>query len=234
MPKPLLSIPTSIEERLSGWIRIQEQQAAQTRARQPRPSITLSRQFGCEGFPVALRLQTMLEAATHAPWTVFDRALLDRVAEDEGLSRQMLSELGDEGSGFEAFGFHPKGALTTDEAFRKLALFILKVARTGHAIIVGRGGAMVCRDLPHVFHFRLVAGFDWRAASLAQRAGLPLAEAAERVKVQGKLRGQYIQRTLGADVEDPLNYDAVFNNARHTKEEIAGAICGYLHLQSPL
>lgn len=230
MPNPYLSLPTSVEQRITGWIRIQERQAAQAKAPGPGPAITLSRQFGCEGIPLCLRLQALLETETGQPWTIFDRALLDTVAVDEGVSRQLLPELGEPGHALEAFGFHPRGPLTADETFIKVAMLISKVARTGHAIIMGRGGAILCQGLPNVFHFRLVASFDWRVASMVRRAGLSPQEAAQLVRTQGRLRHRFIQRALGVDVEDPLHYDALFNNQRHSAVETAAAICAYLHM----
>jgi len=55
-----LTLPASVEERLSGWMRIQERRAAAPAKARPRPCVTISRQFGCEGFPLAVRLQRTL------------------------------------------------------------------------------------------------------------------------------------------------------------------------------
>lgn len=228
MNDPWPTLPSPIEERISGWIRIQEALQRRPGVRAPGPSITVSRQFGCEGMPLCLRLQEQLEARTGTPWTLFDRALIDRVAADAHLARRVLADLGDETRILEALGFHPRGALTTDEAFRRLAGFILKVVRAGNAIVMGRGGAILCGQLPNAYHFRLVAGFDWRVACLARRSGLPPAEAARQVKSQGRLRAGFIREALGADVEDVRHYDALFNNERHSVNEMAAAILGYV------
>ena len=228
--KPNLSLPASVEERLSGWARIQEARLKAPVPSRPAPSITLSRQFGCEGFPLALALQQRLEAATGEPWTIYDKALVERVALDEGLAQSVLAGLGDETRFLEALGFHPRGPLTTDEAFQRIAGLMLKVAHQGRAILVGRGGAILCAALPNTYHFRLVAAQDWRVASLARRAGLPQAEAARMVKTQGRLRAQFIRDALGADVEEIRHYDAIFNNEHHTVATYARAITGYLAL----
>jgi cytidylate kinase len=227
MATALTSLPPSVEQRLSGWARIQEKRFARVPS-QARPTITLSRQFGCEGFPVAMRLKALLEAASGEPWTVFDRTLIDRVAADEGISRQVLADFGAATRGLEAFGFHPRGAVTSDEAFAKTALLITRVATLGNAIVVGRGGAVLCRGLANAFHFRLVADFDWRVQCLARRTGLASEEAAQVVKAEGRRRAAFIKAALGADVEDPLHYDAIFNNGRHTAEEIAAAVVAYV------
>ena len=228
MNDTLPALPAQIEERISGWIRIQEALKHQPVPPAPGPTITISRQFGCEGIPLCLRLQEQLEARTGTPWSLFDRALIDQVATDAHLARRVLADLGDDTRILEALGFHPRGLLTTDEAFRRLAGFILKVARAGNAIVMGRGGAILCARLPNAYHFRLVAGFEWRVACLARRSGLSRAEAARLVKTQGRLRAQFIRDALGADVEEIRHYDALFNNEHHSVKEIAASIIGYL------
>ena len=228
MSTPPLALPTSVEERITGWIRLQEAQRQQPKPKPPGPSITLSRQFGCEGFPLSLRLKERMEAATGEPWTIFDRALIDRVASDAGLSSRVLANLGDETRILEKFGFHPRGPLTNDEAFRKVAPFIIKVAREGHAIIMGRGGAVLCAGLANIYHFRLIASFEWRVESLSQRTGLPATEAARLVATQGRLRAKFIEDVLGADVEAFSHYDAIYNNQHHTVGHMAESIRAYV------
>ena len=87
MTKTFESLIPSIETRESGWMRIRERL---TTARQTpdHPSVTISRQDGCEGYSLGQRLKVLLEEASGQPWTVFDRALVDKVASDESLSRQ--------------------------------------------------------------------------------------------------------------------------------------------------
>ena len=225
--KPNLSLPASVEERLSGWARIQEARLKAPASARPAPSITLSRQFGCEGFPLAMLLRDRLGAGGE-PWSVFDKSLLEQVAQDEGISMRLLNRLGDPARALEAFGFHPYGAVTHDEAFAKVAETLVRVAAHGHAIVIGRGGAVLCRSLENCFHFRLEAGFEWRVASIMRRAGVDRAEAEHRVKVNTKLRERFIQDCLDTDVNDPRHYDAVFNNERHSVAEIAAAITAYL------
>jgi cytidylate kinase len=228
MTNPYPSLPASVEQRLAGWARILEKQQGPLAKTRPHPTITISRQYGCEAFPVALRLLELLEGSTREEWTIFDRSLIDQVAEDEGISRKVLKDLGDETRALEAYGFHPRGAMTTDEAFAKMALFIGKVAVAGNAIVIGRGGAILCRDLPNAFHFRLWADLAWRTEAVMKRMNLAPKEAVHLVKTQARLRDQFIKDYLQADVEDPKYYDAAFNNERHSVDAIASAIFAYV------
>lgn len=226
--KGSLSLPPSVQERLSGWVQIQERRLKAPAVFRPGPTITLSRAFGCEGFPLALRLQDLLFTSTGEAWSLFDKALIEKVAQDEGISLRLLTDLGDPTRGLEAFGFHPVGRVTHDEAFAKVAGTLVKIAAQGHAIIVGRGGAILCRDLENAFHFRLEAGDAWRVASVMRRNGVSHAEAEKLVKTQTGLRDRLIQERLGADVADRRFYDAVFNNERHSVDQIAAAIQAFV------
>lgn len=226
--KPKFTLPTGVDERISGWMRIRERQdVSQPRAR-PRPAITLSRQFGCEGFPLALRLQPLMEQATGEPWHIFDKELVEVLSKEEHIPKDLIQHLEDPARYLEAFGFHPRGAFTGDEAFARLAVALLHVAREGNAIIVGRGGAILCHSLANCFHFRLEASLDWRLASVARRLGITAREAASQEKAHSRKRDQFFQEHLAADAADRTFYDAVFNNERHGVEEIAAAILAYV------
>jgi cytidylate kinase len=150
------------------------------------------------------------------------------VALDEGIPRRLLNDLGDPTRSLEAYGFHPRGEVTHDMAFTKVAQAILTLAGQGHSIIVGRGGAILCHGLANAFHFRLEAGLEWRVASIVRRLGVTREEAEKLVKLQTRQRDQFIKDALGADVGDRSYYDAVFNNERHSVDQIAAAITAFV------
>jgi len=230
MTKNFDSLIPGIERREAGWMRIQERftHAHQT---QLHPSVTISRQYGCEGYALAQRLKVLLEEASGQPWNLFDKALVDKVASDESLSRQILGHLGDESHAQDVLRTH-FGHLTHDDAYARLVKHLVQIAMTGCAIIVGRGGAVACQDLKNCFHFRLEGSFDFRATTIARRLELPLVEAEQLVRTQSKLREKFISGCLHADVTSSHWYDAVFNNERQSVETIAQAclrivVCGW-------
>lgn len=227
MTRPLSSLAPDIERRLAGWVKIQERHAPPAELKL-RPTITLSRQFGCEGFPLAERLKAGFEAATGEPWNIFDKSLIELVAKEEDIPLNLLKRLGDMSRAIEAFGLHGAEHVTHDMAFDKVARYMVQVGKLGSAILVGRGGAILCRGLRNSFHFRLVASHGWRVATYARRTGLGLAEAEGQVKENEKLRERFVSQCLGENIADPGFYDAVFNNERHSVEAIARAILAYV------
>ena len=221
MAKSIASLIPSVEERETGWIHLQERLSHPHR--EPiYPSVTISREYGCEGYPLAQHLKHLLEEASGKTWTIFDKALVDKVACDERLSRELLRHLGDESHAQDVLRTH-FGYLTHDDAYAQLVKHIVPIAAAGCALIVGRGGAIACQDLKNCFHFRLVGSFAFRARTLARRLELPLVEAEEVVRTQSKLREKFISQCLHEDITSSRWYDAVFNNERQSVETIAQA-----------
>lgn len=231
MPKTLASLVPSIEQREGAWTQVRER-LARTHEAPILPSVTISREFGCEGYPLAQRLKELLEEASGMPWHVFDKALVDKVASDEKLSRELLAHLGNESHAQDVLKTH-FGFLTHEDAYAKLVKHLVQIAMAGGAIIVGRGGAVVCQDLKHCFHFRLVGSPEFRAAALARRLDLPLQEARSLVQTQSKIREKFISDCLHADVRSTQWYDVVFNNGRQPVDSIAQACLRLIECEWP-
>lgn len=221
MSKTFDSLIPSIELRERAWLQARER-LARSQKSPVYPSVTISRQYGCEGYPLAQHLKQLLEEASGKPWTIFDKALVDKVAADEQLSRELLNRLGDESHAQDVLRTH-FGYLTHDDAYAKLVKHIVPIAAAGGAIIVGRGGAITCQHLKNCFHFRLIGSFEFRSTTLARRLEMPLAEAEEMVRTQSKLREKFISECLHEDITASRWYDAVFNNDRQSVETIAQA-----------
>jgi cytidylate kinase len=224
MHPSLESLVPGIDRRLSAWISIKDKLRHEALP-SPKPTITLSRRFGCEAYPVAERLKEILEERTRDPWLIYDRALLARVASDENLSMTLLESVGDDHWKAESLASYLFPRTSDQEAlFAKMPKYILSVARMGNAIIVGRGGAILTQRLSNCFHYRLEAPLEFRAQSTSRRLEITLAEAEALVRRNEKLREQFIEKHLGERVDNPLLYHLVINNARHSIDDIATMI----------
>ncbi|HSP95742.1 MAG TPA: cytidylate kinase-like family protein [Candidatus Dormibacteraeota bacterium] len=213
----------SVERRLSAWVNLQERLGHQPRPR-PRRTITLSRQFGCEGYPLAERLQAVMEARSGEPWTIFDKALLERVSGEKQLSDRLLGQIGAEGHALDVLASLMPGWHTHDEAYDTLVRYMVRIAREGNAIIVGRGGAVVTQELPNCTHFRLEAPREFRVASIACRLAVSEAEAEALVTEQQERRDRFIERFLHCSIADTRYYHAVYNSAKSPLDRIAASI----------
>lgn len=221
MARTFDSLIPSIEQRESAWLQVRERLARNPRT-QIRPSITISREYGCEGYPLAEALKQKLETATCEPWNIYDKALVAQVAADDKLSADLLNHLGDESQAMDVLKTH-FGYLTHNEAYAVMVKHLVQIASVGNAILVGRGGAVVCQDLANCTHIRLEGSFAFRVATLARRLEIPLMEAETLVRSQSKLREKFISECLHQDITSPHWYDAVFNNERQGVEAVARA-----------
>jgi len=227
MPKSYGQLVPSVARRLSAWVSISEQRAG-AEASLTRPTITLSRRFGCEAFPLSECLKDLLGTRTGEVWNIYDRALLERVAEDDHLSITLLQNLGGPSRAGDAIGFLFQDHHAHNAMFRQVARHILRLAETGNAIIVGRGGAIITQKLPNCYHFRLDAPFEFRVGSISQRMEIPVAEAERMVRKSDRMRETFVEECLHASVSDLAHYHAIFNNARLTPAEMAQGIVTYV------
>jgi len=88
---------------------------------------------------------------------------------------------------------------------------ILRYAQVGNAMIVGRGGQVILRDIPGVLHVQIIASEKIRSRRVSQRMKLNLEEAAERVQQDDRNRRRYIKHFHDTEWQDPNLYDLILN-----------------------
>lgn len=227
MARPFSSLIPSINNRLSTWQEIQDHVRSGDEPK-PRPTITISREFGCEGFVVADALKTMLEESSGEKWNVYDKTLLEAVAKEEGVDLEILKRLGETARSFEKLGITPPEYHHHAEVFRALANRLVQFATVGNAIILGRGGAVLCQALPNCLHVRIEANLSWRVRSLGSRMEMPIDEVRNFVLGHSSAREQFMREMLRVDPHDRTFFHLTFNNAKSTSPAMAAAIVAYL------
>ena len=75
---------------LSSYIRDNLKETGQDK--EPGPFVTISRQFGCDGYEIADLLAEKLNqmASGEHQWKVYKREILKRVAEESGISEEII------------------------------------------------------------------------------------------------------------------------------------------------
>jgi len=153
------------------------------------PFITISRQYGCWGFSLALLLRDILneEIEPGRAWNIYHKEILDRLADETDMDSEELDHhrrakprrLLDF---FRALSGQrvPSG----HEIRNRIAELIRSLAIEGYAIVVGQGGAGATYDLPNGLSVRLEAPEDWRIKQVAFREGLTETEARLRLRAQ--------------------------------------------------
>jgi cytidylate kinase len=195
----------------------------------PRAAVTISRQAGCGALEVAEKLAAYLQPHTlqdAAAWTVFDRNLVEKVLEDHHLPQRIgkfmpenwISEIEDTID--EIFGLHPPAWILV----RQTAETILRLARLGNVILIGRGANIITAKLPHVFHVRLVAPLENRIKQIQKSDHLDRNGAIELIRREDRGRKRYLKRYYKKDIGDPLLYDLTLNTGRVGFDEAARII----------
>lgn len=193
-----------------------------------KPAITISRSEGAGGLTVSSELVKYLQEKTTSreEWTVFDQKLVVKVLEVFNLKGHVGTFMKEEHKGtvtdaFEEFiGLHPSSWSLVERTNST----ILRLAQIGNCILVGRGANLVTKDMPNVFHVRLIGSVEKRIEQAMKAFNYDEKEAAKYIKKKDAGRKRYIRDNFDADIDDPLIYHIVINTDLVTYQEAARLI----------
>ena len=192
-------------------------------------TITISRTFGCEGYVLAEALKRQLESETGKTWTIFDKALIDKINGEHSLSKNLMENLGGQSTFVDeivaGLSEHWKSERDT---FQLMAKTIYSIANEGNAIIVGRGAALIANSIKKAYHFRIVAPLQFRISKFATRTRLTSEEAKTIVVKKEAQRNKFFESFLNKNIDNPENYHAIFNNKKCHVDGIASTILHYI------
>ncbi|MBU3666011.1 MAG: cytidylate kinase-like family protein [Chthoniobacterales bacterium] len=197
------------------------------------PFVTISRQAGAGAETIAQLLAEKLDArgAKDAqPWTVFDKNLIAKVLEDQDLPQAIAAHVSEDKDTTvkalvgELLGLHP--SMWT--IFHHTSDTVLKLARIGRCIIVGRGGNIITAKLKGGIHVRLVAPESTRLAHLKSHFGLDDKAAAKYLREHDEGRRRYVKSNFDRDIDDPLLYHAVLNTGLLGFEQTASLLAAMI------
>ena len=195
------SLLREIEDRTAGRLRVD--QAAGTMLRY----VTISREAGAGGGEIARLVGDRLG------WKVFDKNLLDQVAERFHESRLML-DLVDETPNnwaFDVFGtWMDRSIITHQRYMAHVTRVIQSLARGGNEVFVGRG-AQFLLPAAQTLAVRIVAPARFRIERIVQLKNLTANDARQFMQETDRGRREFIQRFFRHDIGDPRLYDLVVN-----------------------
>ena len=177
------------------------------------PVITISRLTGCDGREVAAALVAQLNLRHNTnKWKWIDKDIIYHAAHElktdtnrvetyyQGMTMNDMSEM------IMAFS----GSFVSDSSVKKaIREVVLSIAREGHAVIIGRGGVAITRDMTNALHIRLVAPLYWRVENVMRKKGMIIEKAEEYVVETDEKRNKMIVSFLD---KKPLSIDYLFNS----------------------
>lgn len=199
------------------------------RAGHPIEIVTISREFGSGGSQIAHLLGRRLG------WRVIDRELIEEVARRLNAPPDEVERLDEQIGGLvERVGvILARGipdapimpvAPDADYIAQIERAVIRDAASSPPFIVVGHGTQCIFHDRADALHVRVVAPLPVRARRVADRSGLPLAEAEERARRIDAQRRRYIRHHFACEPSDPDLYDLQINTGSIGLEEAADLI----------
>jgi cytidylate kinase len=190
----------------------------------PQCTVAIAREAGTQGAVLARIVGEQLE------WPVFDRELLDIIANEMHLRVRDLEDIDERPVSWflESVEAFTSDHFVSENAFVKyLARAILTLGRHGGCVIVGRAAAHI---LPPdtTLRVRLVAPLKTRIDTIRQKLDLTAKEAEEKIKRTDQERSQFVEQHFHRNPNDPANYDLVLNTARFAPLACAGLVIAAL------
>ena len=216
----------SVEQRLRAYHDLSNRAKELVKKKaQAKPTISITREFGCEAFPIAEDLVRMAAKHTGERWVLVDKSLLDAIAKENRIPEETMQSLGTK-SGLlgEMLATFSKNWKRDADYYRLLCEQVVMTATAGNAVIVGLGAPIITRNMKNCFHVRLIADHDFKVGSIARRLKISRQDAEIMVLDRQAERDKIIKKLLDADEHDPLLYHAIFNNSKLKSKQIARII----------
>lgn len=187
--------------------------------KRPAKGVTISRQAFSQSHSIAEELIRLLQhdkRLGQEDWALFDRDLVHRILEDHHLpktiARYMPEDRDHNVTGLinEILGLHP----SQWQLFHYTCDTILKLARVGNVILIGRGAHVITRGLPHMLHVRIIAPFEERVRRASRKLEISHAEAVKHIRHDDAARDAYARSHFDEPLDRPLSYHLTLNSGQ--------------------
>jgi cytidylate kinase len=206
----------------------------------PGPVVTLSREVGCPAKVIASSLADKLNKlkkskAKEHPWRWISKEIMMESARELEVDSSQIQHVFDyksRGILEDLLMAQSKDYYKSDLKIRTtIAKVIRKFANEGNAIIVGRGGVAITRDIPKSIHIFLEAPLEWRALRVAEKHNYTIDQARSYALNIDKKRSHFRDFFQGKG-NDYSRFDIKFNCMTLSNDEIIEIIIGALRVRS--
>ena len=187
----------------------------------PALMLTISHQYGSGGSQIARAL------GDHLQWTVWDKEFVRKMATEYQLAETDVEDKDERAASFmeklvgvlgmggfaTAYSMLPPRWIDDTRLLHMTRTIVEEIARTGRAIVVGRGGNHILAKRPRTLHVFIFAPLEARVQRVIQMEKLSRAEAERRVTGMDRLRTDYVRTFYHADWRDPTHYNLTIDSA---------------------
>ncbi len=192
------------------------------------PVITVSREYGCPGIPVAESLVLALTENFDHKWTVVEKEILIQAAEKMEMSPSLVEKLASQkppGIFGQIIGSFSGVYVPRDiRAKRTIAQIIGALANEGRCVILGRGGAVLTRDIQQSLHIHLHAQISWRKERIKRMDKITSDEEAVRKIAMVDRERIFLRDFYAGEETGPNLFDLSFNCEYFSVDEIVEII----------
>lgn len=202
----------------------------------PGPVITLSREVGCPAKILAGELTKRLNntkrgKAKDHPWRWISKEIMMEAARELQVDSSQIQHVFD----YKSRGVLEDLLLAQSKDYYKsdlkirttIAKVIRKFANEGNAVIVGRGGVAITRDIPKSLHIYLEAPLEWRVLRVADKHNFTIDQARNYAQNIDKKRSHFRDFFQGKG-NDYTRFDIKLNCMTLEHDEIVDIIIGAL------
>lgn len=184
-----------------------------------RPFITISREAGSGGTPIAKLVAKKLR------FKFYNKKLIDMIAKKTKKRKALIKSLDEKDRGIvedivQSF-FNPD-YVAEETYFKHLCQIMMTLVKKGNCVIIGRGANFITSNYGGL-HIRIVAPFLVRAGYTAQYEGYTIYDARERMQKFDRERKEFIKSHFSKDPSNANYYDLVINTTE-LKPEIAAEV----------
>lgn len=171
--------------------------------------ITIARQFGSLGRPIAKKLAEILEVDYH------DRYLIDSVAEKISMPTSIVSNLDEKANGKYFSMKFPLGmsqASTQNKIFEAQSEIIRDLASRESCIIVGRCADYILRDMKNHMRVYIYAPYETRLKNCTETLLIPEKDAKKIIREVDSARDEFHMKYAGYVPSNPYYKDIMLNS----------------------
>ncbi len=165
--------------------------------------ITISKQLGSLGTEIAQAVARKLN------YEYIDKEKIARALAGYGLPMTAVEKFDEKKP-----SFWDSWQIQRRNFLHVLQAVIYDFADKGNAVIIGRGGQVMFKNLPGVLHVRIVAPFDIRVRRMMEREKKEESLIAEMLRRSDRDSAGFTQSFFDADWDDQSLYDLVINTQK--------------------
>lgn len=187
-------------------------------------TIAISRECGAGGGALATTLGERLQ------WPVYDRQIVDQIAEDSGVRTQLLEALDEKRPNWFSTGiasFTPEKTLSGIGYAMRLREVLLGLAGHGQCIIVGRGATQML-PASTTLRIRVIAPREYRVRRMAAQLAISESEAARWIDHVDEGRDAFVKSYFKREAAALLGYDLSIDSSRFTTSGCANIVVAAL------